>query len=67
MKDGCRVVANPLGYARKGEQEGFRPELLIEIDGWRRSLAASARRQAVEAAGEHHVDDLRVAVAGRWP
>jgi len=28
---GCRVVANPLGYARKGEQEGFLPELLIPI------------------------------------
>jgi len=28
---GCRVVANPLGYARKGEQEGFLPELLIHI------------------------------------
>jgi DNA repair exonuclease SbcCD nuclease subunit len=30
-KDGCRVVANPLGYLGKGEQEGFRPDLLIEI------------------------------------
>ncbi len=28
---GCRVVANPLGYARKGEQEGFRPGLLLEV------------------------------------
>ncbi|ALK97370.1 metallophosphoesterase [Massilia sp. WF1] len=27
----CRVVANPLGYANKGEQEAFRPELVIEI------------------------------------
>lgn len=27
----CRVVANPLGYARKGEQEGFRPHLLVEV------------------------------------
>jgi hypothetical protein len=31
VKNGCRVVANPLGYARKGEQEGFRPQLLIKI------------------------------------
>lgn len=31
VKNGCRVVANPLGYARKGEQEGFKPDLLIEI------------------------------------
>jgi predicted phosphodiesterase len=28
---GCRVVANPLGYARKGEQEGFRPQLVLEV------------------------------------
>ena len=28
---GCRVVANPLGYAGKGEQEGYRPSLLIEV------------------------------------
>ena len=27
---GCRVVANPLGYARKNEQSGFRPDLLID-------------------------------------
>ena len=26
----CRVVANPLGYLSKGEQEGFRPGLIIE-------------------------------------
>jgi predicted phosphodiesterase len=31
VKDGCRVVANPLGYVRKGEQEGFRPDWLIEV------------------------------------
>jgi hypothetical protein len=31
VKDGCRVVANPLGYQSKGEQEGFRPNLLIEV------------------------------------
>ncbi|CUI50089.1 metallophosphoesterase [Achromobacter dolens] len=27
-KEGCRVVANPLGYARKGEQEGYLPDAL---------------------------------------
>jgi Icc-related predicted phosphoesterase len=27
----CRVVANPLGYLSKGEQEGFRPDLVIEL------------------------------------
>jgi predicted phosphodiesterase len=31
VKDGCRVVANPLGYRSKGEQEGFRPDLLVEV------------------------------------
>lgn len=31
MKDGCRVVANPLGYAKKGEQEDFAPDRLWEI------------------------------------
>lgn len=28
---GCRVVANPLGYARKNEQNAFQAQLLIEI------------------------------------
>ena len=27
----CRVVANPLGYVRNGEQEGFRPQLCVEV------------------------------------
>lgn len=27
----CRVVANPLGYAKKGEQEGFRPHCVVEV------------------------------------
>jgi predicted phosphodiesterase len=27
----CRVVANPLGYASKGEQAAFRPELVIAL------------------------------------
>lgn len=27
----CRVVANPLGYLSKGEQDAFRPELVIEV------------------------------------
>jgi len=31
VKDGCRVMANPLGYARKGEQDAFRPDLLITV------------------------------------
>lgn len=28
---GCRVRANALGYAVKGEQEGFRPDLVIDL------------------------------------
>jgi hypothetical protein len=28
---GCRVVANPLGYAHKDEQKAFRPRLLIDV------------------------------------
>ena len=28
---GCRVVANPLGYAGKGEQATFRPHWLVEV------------------------------------
>ncbi len=28
---GCRVVANPLGYARKGEQGGFAPQQCLSI------------------------------------
>ena len=32
-RGGCRVVANPLGYAAKGEQEDFRPRLLVEVPG----------------------------------
>ncbi|MBS0611380.1 MAG: metallophosphoesterase [Proteobacteria bacterium] len=27
----CRVVANPLGYARKGEQEAFRPHCVLTV------------------------------------
>ena len=31
VQHGCRVVANPLGYARKEEQQAFRPSLLVEV------------------------------------
>ena len=31
VADGCRVVANTLGYAAKGEQAGFREELVLEV------------------------------------
>jgi len=29
---GCRVVANTLGYARKGEQEAFRETFIVDLD-----------------------------------
>ncbi|OYT92858.1 MAG: metallophosphoesterase [Burkholderiales bacterium PBB3] len=32
VHQGCRVVANPLGYARKNEQAAFKPQILIEIE-----------------------------------
>jgi DNA repair exonuclease SbcCD nuclease subunit len=31
MAEGCRVVANTLGYAARGEQEGFREQLLVQV------------------------------------
>jgi hypothetical protein len=31
LLNGCRIVSNPLGYAKKGEQIGFDGELLIEV------------------------------------
>jgi predicted phosphodiesterase len=37
VKAGCHVVANPLGYAGKGEQDGFQPQRLIEVPASRRA------------------------------
>jgi hypothetical protein len=31
LHQGCRVVANPLGYADKGEQVGFQPHCLVGV------------------------------------
>ena len=31
VEAGCRVVANTLGYASKGEQEGFREQFVLEL------------------------------------
>ncbi len=31
VEAGCRVVANPLGYARKGEQGAFDPQLCVSL------------------------------------
>lgn len=33
VQSGCRIVANPLGYAKKNEQAGFVPALTIEVPG----------------------------------
>lgn len=33
VQSGCRIVANPLGYAKKNEQAGFAPALTIEVPG----------------------------------
>lgn len=33
VRHGCRVVANPLGYARKGEQAQFNPTLCLNLSG----------------------------------
>lgn len=40
--DGCRVVANTLGYASKGEQEAFREQLVLDLHATSRSRPASA-------------------------
>jgi hypothetical protein len=32
VEGGCRVVANTLGYASKGEQEGFRATFVLDLD-----------------------------------
>ncbi|WP_144637573.1 metallophosphoesterase [Bordetella genomosp. 13] len=31
VRQGCRIVANPLGYASKGEQRAFEPALLLDL------------------------------------
>ena len=31
VAEGCRVVANPLGYARKNEQGGFRAGFVVDL------------------------------------
>lgn len=38
----CRIVANPLGYADKGEQATFRPMLTIDMENRRRDPADKA-------------------------
>lgn len=45
VREGCRVVANPLGYRSKGEQEGFRPQWLIEVPALPRSRPAAGRTE----------------------
>ena len=38
LRHGCRVVANPLGYARKGEQVAFEAQKIIRLLTNRRQL-----------------------------
>ena len=33
LAEGCRVVANTLGYAARGEQAGFREEMVLDVPG----------------------------------
>ena len=42
VEHGCRVVANTLGYAAKGEQEGFREQLLLDLTAWPAPTATPA-------------------------
>jgi len=37
VAEGCRVVSNALGYAAKGEQEGFREDLVLDLGAARGS------------------------------
>lgn len=37
----CRIVANPLGYASKGEQLAYQPQLLIDVPGLQSRIAPS--------------------------
>jgi hypothetical protein len=32
MSQRCRVVANPLGYARKNEQLAFDPQKIVRVE-----------------------------------
>ena len=41
VEAGCRVVANTLGYASKGEQEGFREQFLLDLTEGRAAVLGS--------------------------
>ncbi len=47
---GCRVVANPLGYAGNKEQEGFDPHCVVEVPK-RRALSVEVSAVVSSAAG----------------
>jgi hypothetical protein len=32
ISQGCRVVANPLGYAKKNEQRAFEPKKIVRVE-----------------------------------
>lgn len=46
----CRIVANPLGYAHKGEQTAFQPQALITVPG-PAAASAAALAPAQESGG----------------
>lgn len=46
VKDGCRIVANPLGYRTKGEQDAFQPDLLITVPEHPRHAGSIPARSA---------------------
>ncbi len=48
VRNGCRVVANPLGYARKGEQAQFKPACVLALPG--SGLGTFDTRQGTPAA-----------------
>jgi predicted phosphodiesterase len=51
VHNGCRVVANPLGYARKGEQSAFQPAASIVLDTRMRAGGLSLDMHQDRAAG----------------
>ena len=60
MKDGCRVIANPLGYEKKGERENFAPARTWDVrtGKWRTADVPGGRlsRQRIDLRRAEFVD-----------
>ena len=60
MKDGCRVIANPLGYEKKGERENFMPARTWDVrtGKWRTADVPGGRlsRQRIDLRRAEFVD-----------